>query len=161
MKSHLVCICKQLFSPYLKNPHCQLEWSVGVLQSQRCNSEENNFSATDLMLTIQLISFHADYWAVTTRTILISVLFQGGGSGLLRREKTLESVVRCMSSVIDLPLTVKTRTGVYTDKNIAHTFMPKFHDWGVSLVTVSFYLWCAILCVTVDKITLWWNHLLV
>ena len=77
---------------------------------------------------------------MTTRTILISVLFQGGGSGLLRREKTLESVVRCMSSVIDLPLTVKTRTGVYTDKNIAHTFMPKFHDWGVSLVTVSFYL---------------------
>jgi len=58
----------------------------------------------------------------------------------LRREKTLESVIRCMSSVIDLPLTVKTRTGVYTDKNIAHTFMPKFHDWGASLVTVSFYL---------------------
>ena len=45
-----------------------------------------------------------------------------------------------MSCVVDLPLTVKTRTGVYTDKNIAHTFMPKFHDWGASLVTVSFYL---------------------
>ena len=74
------------------------------------------------------------------RRILICVLFQGGGSGLLRREKTLESVIRCMNGVIDLPLTVKTRTGVYTDKNIAHTFMPKFHEWGASLVTVSFYL---------------------
>ncbi|KAJ4442272.1 hypothetical protein ANN_12139, partial [Periplaneta americana] len=61
---------------------------------------------------------------------------QGGGSGLLRREKTLESVVRCMSDVLSLPLTLKTRTGVYTDKNIAHMYMPKFREWGASLVTV-------------------------
>lgn len=47
-----------------------------------------------------------------------------------------------MSNVIDLPLTVKTRTGVYTDKNILHTLIPKFQDWGVSLVTVSFSQWC-------------------
>jgi hypothetical protein len=61
---------------------------------------------------------------------------------LLRREKTLESVIRCMSNVINLPLTVKTRTGVYTDRNILHTFMPKFQEWGASLVTVSFSQWC-------------------
>lgn len=47
-----------------------------------------------------------------------------------------------MSNVIDLPLTVKTRTGVYTDKNILHTLIPKFQDWGVSLVTVSFSQLC-------------------
>uniref|UniRef100_A0A7R9J891 tRNA-dihydrouridine(47) synthase [NAD(P)(+)] n=1 Tax=Timema californicum TaxID=61474 RepID=A0A7R9J891_TIMCA len=61
---------------------------------------------------------------------------QGGGSGLLRREKVLESVVRSMSNVTNLPLTIKTRTGVYTDKNIAHTLVPKFRDWGASLITV-------------------------
>lgn len=65
------------------------------------------------------------------------MFMQGGGSGLLRREKTLESVIRCMSNVTDLPLTVKTRTGVYANKNIAHTLMPKFQEWGASLVTVS------------------------
>jgi tRNA-dihydrouridine synthase 3 len=42
-----------------------------------------------------------------------------------------------MSNVISLPLTVKTRTGVYTDKNILHSFIPKFQEWGVSLATVS------------------------
>jgi tRNA-dihydrouridine synthase 3 len=42
-----------------------------------------------------------------------------------------------MSNVINLPLTVKSRTGVYTDKNILHTFIPKFQEWGVSLATVS------------------------
>jgi len=147
LKNHLVFICKQPVSPDWKNPHCWLEWSVDVLQNHSgYNSEENNFTTTNLMLTIQPISCHANYWAVTACRTLIHVLFQGGGSGLLRREKTLESVIRCMSGVIDLPLTVKTRTGVYTDKNIAHTFMPKFHDWGASLVTVSFYLGCAFLC---------------
>ncbi|XP_021915352.1 tRNA-dihydrouridine(47) synthase [NAD(P)(+)]-like isoform X2 [Zootermopsis nevadensis] len=61
---------------------------------------------------------------------------QGGGSGLLRREKTLESVIRCMSNVINLPLTVKTRTGVYANKNMAHALIPNFQEWGASLVTV-------------------------
>ncbi|PSN51925.1 tRNA-dihydrouridine(47) synthase [NAD(P)(+)]-like protein [Blattella germanica] len=58
------------------------------------------------------------------------------GSGLLRREKTLKAVVSCMSDTVDVPLTVKTRTGVYTDKNIAHHYMPKFRDWGASLITI-------------------------
>jgi tRNA-dihydrouridine synthase len=70
------------------------------------------------------------------------VLLQGGGSGLLRRKKTLESVIRCMSSVINLPLTVKTRTGIYTDKNIAHILVPKLQEWGASLITVSFCKGC-------------------
>lgn len=72
----------------------------------------------------------------------VCVLLQGGGSGLLRREKTLESVIRCMNNVINLPLTVKTRTGVYANKNLAHTLMPKFQEWGASLVTVSLYQGC-------------------
>lgn len=79
---------------------------------------------------------HIDFIDVNLGCPIELVYQQGGGSGLLRREKTLESVIRCMSSIIDLPLTVKTRTGVYTDKNIAHTFMPKFREWGASLITV-------------------------
>lgn len=79
---------------------------------------------------------HVDFIDVNLGCPIELVYQQGGGSGLLRREKTLESVICCMSNVINLPLTVKTRTGVYTDRNILHTFMPKFQEWGASLVTV-------------------------
>ncbi|XP_046396569.1 tRNA-dihydrouridine(47) synthase [NAD(P)(+)]-like [Ischnura elegans] len=61
---------------------------------------------------------------------------QGGGSGLLRRENTLGIIVRSMTGVLNLPLTVKTRTGVHSDKNVAHTLIPKFKDWGVSAITL-------------------------
>ncbi|XP_020290265.1 tRNA-dihydrouridine(47) synthase [NAD(P)(+)]-like [Pseudomyrmex gracilis] len=61
---------------------------------------------------------------------------QGGGSGMLNRLNVLETVVKSVSQVLDIPLSVKTRTGVYLDKPIAHNLMPKFRDWGVSMITV-------------------------
>ena len=61
---------------------------------------------------------------------------QGGGSGMLNRLNVLKSVVKSVSQVMNIPLTVKTRTGVYIDKPVAHNLMPKFHDWGVSMITV-------------------------
>ncbi|XP_076180473.1 dihydrouridine synthase 3 isoform X2 [Ptiloglossa arizonensis] len=61
---------------------------------------------------------------------------QGGGSGMLNRLNVLETVVKSVSQVMNIPLTVKTRTGVYIDKPIAHNLMPKFHEWGVSMITV-------------------------
>lgn len=51
---------------------------------------------------------------------------QGGGSGLLRRQNVLEQCVRNMSNVLTIPLTVKTRMGVYTNTNIAHTLVSNF-----------------------------------
>ncbi|KAL6259829.1 hypothetical protein P5V15_009740 [Pogonomyrmex californicus] len=61
---------------------------------------------------------------------------QGGGSGMLNRLNVLETVVKSVSQVLDIPLSVKTRTGVYIDKPIAHNLMPRFRDWGVSMITV-------------------------
>ncbi|XP_014607904.1 PREDICTED: tRNA-dihydrouridine(47) synthase [NAD(P)(+)]-like [Polistes canadensis] len=61
---------------------------------------------------------------------------QGGGSGMLNRLNVLETVIKSVSQVVEIPLTVKTRTGVYIDKPIAHNLMPKFRDWGVSMITV-------------------------
>ncbi|XP_031830049.1 dihydrouridine synthase 3 [Nomia melanderi] len=61
---------------------------------------------------------------------------QGGGSGMLNRLNVLETVVKSVSQVLDIPLTVKTRTGVYIDKPIAHNLIPKFREWGVSMITV-------------------------
>ncbi|KAJ8955586.1 hypothetical protein NQ318_001416 [Aromia moschata] len=61
---------------------------------------------------------------------------QGGGCGLLRRQNVLESCVRNLSNILTIPLTVKCRTGIYNNDNIAHVFAPKFRDWGASLLTI-------------------------
>lgn len=68
----------------------------------------------------------------------IDLIFQqGGGSALIRRPNVLESIIRSCSSVLgDIPFTVKTRTGVYKDKNVAHELVPKFEEWGAKAVTV-------------------------
>ncbi|GJQ81466.1 hypothetical protein Trydic_g14622 [Trypoxylus dichotomus] len=61
---------------------------------------------------------------------------QGGGCGLLRRPRVLESCIRNISDVLSIPLTIKTRMGVYNNENIAHNLVPKFKEWGASAITV-------------------------
>lgn len=60
----------------------------------------------------------------------------GAGSALLLRSKKLEVCLKSMRTVLKVPLTVKTRSGVSKDKNIAHDLIPMFKDSGVSLITV-------------------------
>lgn len=68
----------------------------------------------------------------------IDLIFsQGAGSALIRRTNILESIVRSCSDVLkDTPFTVKTRTGIYSNKNVAHELVPKFESWGASAVTI-------------------------
>lgn len=62
---------------------------------------------------------------------------QGGGSALIRRENVLEAIVRSCSDILDgIPFTVKTRTGIYANKSVAHELVPKFENWGAKAVTV-------------------------
>ena len=63
--------------------------------------------------------------------------FQGAGSALMGRQTRFEGVVRGMVDVLDCPLTVKMRTGIYKKNWNAHKLIPKLRDCGVSLVTVS------------------------
>ncbi|XP_026465814.1 tRNA-dihydrouridine(47) synthase [NAD(P)(+)]-like [Ctenocephalides felis] len=67
----------------------------------------------------------------------IELIYQNGaGSALLRRPNILEGMIRTCVDMMDMPLTVKTRTGVYADKNVAHDYFPKFKEWGVSCATI-------------------------
>ncbi|XP_030041124.2 tRNA-dihydrouridine(47) synthase [NAD(P)(+)]-like [Manduca sexta] len=61
---------------------------------------------------------------------------KGAGSGMMHRLSSFESSVRCASKILEIPFTVKMRTGVYQDKKITHTIVPKMTDWGPSLITV-------------------------
>ncbi|CAG9099985.1 unnamed protein product [Plutella xylostella] len=61
---------------------------------------------------------------------------KGGGCGMMHRLSSLEASVRCASNLLSIPFTIKMRTGVYQDKKIAHTIVPKVAQWGASLITL-------------------------
>ena len=62
---------------------------------------------------------------------------QGAGSALIGRVNKFERMVRGMVAVMgDVPLTVKTRTGIYNNQPTAHTLIPKLRDCGVQMMTV-------------------------
>ncbi|XP_029444688.1 tRNA-dihydrouridine(47) synthase [NAD(P)(+)]-like isoform X2 [Rhinatrema bivittatum] len=61
---------------------------------------------------------------------------KGGGCGLMNRMTKFEQIVKGMNSVLDVPLTVKIRTGVQEKVNLAHKLIPGLREWGVSLVTL-------------------------
>ncbi|XP_046573550.1 tRNA-dihydrouridine(47) synthase [NAD(P)(+)]-like [Haliotis rubra] len=61
---------------------------------------------------------------------------RGEGAALMSKPNKLEQIVKSMTSVLDVPLTLKMRTGISSDKDIAHNLIPKLRDWGVSEVTL-------------------------
>lgn len=61
---------------------------------------------------------------------------KGGGCGLMTRTRKFEQIVKGMDYVLDVPLTVKIRTGVQEKSNIAHKLIPEMKNWGVSMVTL-------------------------
>uniref|UniRef100_A0AAY4CFK3 tRNA-dihydrouridine(47) synthase [NAD(P)(+)] n=1 Tax=Denticeps clupeoides TaxID=299321 RepID=A0AAY4CFK3_9TELE len=64
------------------------------------------------------------------------VFKKGAGCGLMMRTNKFEKIVRGMNSVLDVPVTVKIRTGVQDKTNIAHKLIPEMKKWGVSLITL-------------------------
>ncbi|KAM9386025.1 tRNA-dihydrouridine(47) synthase [NAD(P)(+)]-like isoform 2-T2 [Pholidichthys leucotaenia] len=61
---------------------------------------------------------------------------KGGGCGLMTRTRKFEQIVKGMNYVLDVPLTVKIRTGVQEKSNIAHKLIPEMKTWGVSMITL-------------------------
>lgn len=62
---------------------------------------------------------------------------KGAGSALIRRQNVLEVMVRSCSRLLgEIPFTVKTRTGVYANKSVAHELVPKFEQWGARCITI-------------------------
>uniref|UniRef100_A0A452SHK6 tRNA-dihydrouridine(47) synthase [NAD(P)(+)] n=1 Tax=Ursus americanus TaxID=9643 RepID=A0A452SHK6_URSAM len=61
---------------------------------------------------------------------------KGGGCALMNRAAKFQQIVRGMNQVLDVPLTVKIRTGVQERVNLAHRLLPELRDWGAALVTL-------------------------
>ncbi|KAL0277669.1 UNVERIFIED_CONTAM: hypothetical protein PYX00_004882 [Menopon gallinae] len=58
------------------------------------------------------------------------------GTNQIRREKAVETIVRCISRVTSLPVTVLTRLGDYADEKVSSKFLQNYKSCQVSLVTV-------------------------
>uniref|UniRef100_A0A8C5LH60 tRNA-dihydrouridine(47) synthase [NAD(P)(+)] n=1 Tax=Jaculus jaculus TaxID=51337 RepID=A0A8C5LH60_JACJA len=61
---------------------------------------------------------------------------KGGGCALMNRSAKFQQIVRGMNEVLDVPLTVKMRTGVQERVSLAHRLLPELRDWGAALVTL-------------------------
>ncbi|XP_040846708.1 tRNA-dihydrouridine(47) synthase [NAD(P)(+)]-like isoform X2 [Ochotona curzoniae] len=61
---------------------------------------------------------------------------KGGGCALLNRPAKFQQIVRGMDQVLDVPLTVKIRTGIQERVNLAHRLLPDLREWGAALVTL-------------------------
>ncbi|KAM6167484.1 tRNA-dihydrouridine(47) synthase [NAD(P)(+)]-like isoform 2-T2 [Erethizon dorsatum] len=61
---------------------------------------------------------------------------KGGGCALMNRPAKFQQIVRGMSQVLDVPLTVKIRTGIQEHVNLAHRLLPELRAWGAALVTL-------------------------
>jgi len=61
---------------------------------------------------------------------------KGAGAALLQRPNKIETLAKCVSPVIDIPLTLKMRKGYYDGKDIVHEFVPKVSSWNVRALTL-------------------------
>ena len=110
--------------------HC-IQHSQAMLERGVCELAHSFFSLT-LLLSCSVL-----YFICGGLLFSCGGLFQGEGCALIGRLNKFEQIIRGMRSVLDVPLTVKMRTGIFDNKNIAHTVIPRLRDWGVSMVTVS------------------------
>eukprot|EP00730_Choanoeca_flexa_P018632 TRINITY_DN9070_c0_g2_i1.p1 TRINITY_DN9070_c0_g2~~TRINITY_DN9070_c0_g2_i1.p1 ORF type:complete len:609 (+),score=124.53 TRINITY_DN9070_c0_g2_i1:2-1828(+) len=61
---------------------------------------------------------------------------QGAGSALLARKNRLHSIIRGMVTTADIPITIKVRTGVASNKPVMHQLSSELESWGVSALTI-------------------------
>jgi tRNA-dihydrouridine synthase 3 len=61
---------------------------------------------------------------------------KGAGSMLLQKPSQMELIAKACSPILSCALTLKTRTGYYDNKKVAHEIIPNMKSWGVSAVTL-------------------------
>ncbi|KAJ8978431.1 hypothetical protein NQ317_019670 [Molorchus minor] len=107
--------------------------SEDIFGVQLCGNNPHLFTKCGQLLQSET---EIDFIDINLGCPLELVYKRGGGCGLLRRQRVLESCIRNLSDILTIPLTVKTRTGIYKDESVAHLLAPKFKDWGISLLTI-------------------------
>jgi tRNA-dihydrouridine synthase 3 len=61
---------------------------------------------------------------------------KGGGAALMQKPDRIKTIAKCVSPLLDIPLTLKMRKGYYDGKDIVHNFIADVSSWGVSALTL-------------------------
>jgi len=108
--------------------------SEDVFGVQLCGSNVNVMARAAELLS-QTID--VDFIDLNIGCPIDMVFRKGAGSALLGRTAQLESIVRGVASVSKLPVTIKLRTGLSTNKPTIHeNIIPNAHLWGADAITV-------------------------
>jgi len=111
---------------------CEKVWGV-----QLC--AKNGFSAAKAAHVLAECGIDYDFIDLNSGCPLDAIYAQGAGSGLLCRTNIFQSTINCMTAVVGSKgklFTVKMRTGIQKDKNVAHTLIPFCRESGVAMVTL-------------------------
>ncbi|KAJ3223315.1 tRNA-dihydrouridine(47) synthase [NAD(P)(+)]-like protein [Clydaea vesicula] len=65
-----------------------------------------------------------------------SVVKSGAGSALLGKSSKLHTIIQSMQHTLDIPLTLKIRTGIFDNKRVAHKLVEQFKGLNISNVTL-------------------------
>ncbi|XP_073076619.1 tRNA-dihydrouridine(47) synthase [NAD(P)(+)]-like isoform X2 [Manis javanica] len=91
----------------------------------------------EMAVCTNLLQGQTSEWALLKRHPCEDIFgVQGGGCALMNRSTKFQQIVRGMNQVLDVPLTVKIRTGVQERVNLAHRLLPELRAWGTALVTL-------------------------
>ncbi|XP_076327975.1 LOW QUALITY PROTEIN: tRNA-dihydrouridine(47) synthase [NAD(P)(+)]-like [Tachypleus tridentatus] len=120
----------------------QSEWALlrrhhteTVFGVQICGAHVDIMTRCAQMLTENV---DVDFVDINMGCPLDLVYQKGAGSGLIGRLNKMEEIVVGMSSVLDVPLTVKMRKGIHDNKNTAHNVINRIKQLGerVALITL-------------------------
>lgn len=115
-------------------------------ESEKCFGVQIAGGDVEVMAkTAQFVDEHVDcdFLDINCGCPLDEIHRKGAGTRLMSNAKRLEGVVRCMSSIMRKPLTVKLRTAHFEDAKskqmefqgrIAHQLIPRVDEWGASAV---------------------------
>ncbi|XP_062815156.1 tRNA-dihydrouridine(47) synthase [NAD(P)(+)]-like [Anolis carolinensis] len=81
-------------------------------------------------------TIEADFVDINVGCPIDLIYNKGGGCALMARTNKFEQIVRGMDYVLDVPLTVKIRTGVQEKVHLAHKVIPRLREWGAAMVTL-------------------------
>ncbi|CAG8496710.1 878_t:CDS:10 [Paraglomus occultum] len=77
-----------------------------------------------------------DFVDLNTGCPIDLVFSKGGGSALLREHGKLGKMLVGMQRVLDIPVTIKLRTGIDDKKPTAEKLVPKLEKWGIALASL-------------------------
>ncbi|CAF0858863.1 unnamed protein product [Didymodactylos carnosus] len=125
---------------------CEMTMCTNLLQSQlgeiallKRHQSENIYGVqicssfcdvSTKCVQLLLENFDVDFIDLNCACPLDSVFKKGSGCALTRRPIDLERIVRSMSCISTVPITLKLRTGVHDNQNNAHEIIERVKQWG-------------------------------